>query len=159
MSSVLFVCLGNICRSPTAEAVFRSRATAAGLSHIEIDSAGTGDWHIGSPPDQRAIDAGAARGYQLEHLRARQLCADDYERFKYIIVMDQKNLKNVLAGAPEGYEGSVRLFLDFTGKVDAEVPDPYLGGSEAFGQVLDMVEAASDGLINVLETLDQAARS
>lgn len=159
MTSVLFVCLGNICRSPTAEAVFRARAMRAGLSPLEVDSAGTGDWHIGDPPDPRAIAAGGQRGYALEALRGRQIEAADFERFAHIIVMDRQNLSNVLALAPQNHSGSVRLFLDYAGHHNGEVPDPYLGGPGDFDRVIDMIEGASDGLISALQNTGQAAKS
>src|SRR5512134_3730640 len=104
--SVLFVCLGNICRSPTAEAVFRERAARAGLGHrILVASAGIGDWHVGEPPDRRAIAHAAKRGYDLRKLRARQVCDEDFERFRWILAMDEKNLRELIALRPEDHEG------------------------------------------------------
>ena len=111
--SVLFVCLGNICRSPTAEGVFRARVERAGLAgRIEVASAGTGDWHVGEPPDRRAILHAAKRGYDLRSQRARQICVDDFATFNWILTMDRANLREVSALRPVGHEGHVGLFLD-----------------------------------------------
>ncbi len=147
---VLFVCLGNICRSPTAEAVFRAVVAreAPGLE-IEIDSAGTAGYHIGDPPDVRSQQAGLRRGYDLGLLRARRVEADDFERFDLILAMDRENLSELRGRAPESAHGKIRLFLEFapdSGTV--EVPDPYYGGPNGFEHVLDLVEAASSGLLS-----------
>lgn len=146
---ILFVCLGNICRSPTAEAVFRARAERAGLlSRLHVDSCGTGDWHVGRKPDGRAIEAAAMRGYDLSGLRARQLADDDFHRFDLILAMDRSNLAHVRARASHDARAQQRLFLGFHPNPPvAEVPDPYHGGADGFRQVLDLVEAASDGLL------------
>ena len=148
--SVLFVCLGNICRSPTAEAVFRGRVQAAGLQdHIRIDSAGTGDWHIGKAPDTRMQRAAARRGYDLAPLRARQVSAADLNAFDYVLAMDHANLRDLRALG----QGSARLELFMTFHPQApvqEVPDPYYGGEDGFEEVLDLVEATSDGLLDAL---------
>ena len=147
---VLFVCLGNICRSPTAQGVFADLVANAGLSQrIAVDSAGTGDWHVGRPPDPRSQQAALSRGYQLAHLRARQVTAGDFERFHYILAMDQSNLDNLRGLCPENYEGVLDLFLSFTGESSGidEVPDPYSGGAKGFLQVLDLVEDATQGLL------------
>lgn len=153
MTSVLFVCLGNICRSPTAEAVFRVRAAAAGLD-LEIDSAGTGAWHIGAEPDERAQTAGKARGYDLTPIRARQVVADDYERFDLLLAMDHDNLSTLKSRAPESADERIHLFLEFAPKLGLNaVPDPYYGGDDGFEEVLDLIEAASDGLIAHLKAL------
>ena len=147
--AILFVCLGNICRSPTAEGVFRARAARAGLAdRLEIDSAGTGDWHVGQPPDRRAIAAAATRGYDLASLRARQVAADDFHRFDWILAMDRANLRELAALRPRAYAGHVGLFLDVAPELDVrEVPDPYYGGADGFERVLDLIETASDALI------------
>lgn len=151
MTAVLFVCLGNICRSPTAEAVFRSRARQRGLQ-LDIDSCGTGDWHIGKPPDARATSAAALRGYDLSGLRARQLQRDDFYRFDHVLVMDRNNLRDVIAMQPDDGRATVRLFLDYATHSDVrEVPDPYYGGEDGFRQVLDLVEQACDGLLDALQ--------
>ncbi len=147
MTSILFVCLGNICRSPTAEAVFRSRAHAAGLN-VEIDSAGTGAWHVGAMPDERAQAAGLARGYDLSLLRARQVAAADYEKFDLVLAMDYENLSTLKSRAPSALHERIRLFLEFAPGLGLNaVPDPYYGGDRGFEDVLDMIEVASDGLI------------
>ncbi len=147
MASVLFVCLGNICRSPTAEAVFRARAKAAGLD-VEIDSAGTGAWHVGAEPDERAQAAGLARGYDLTPIRARQVSEGDYERFDLVLAMDHDNLATMKSRAPAALHDRIRLFLSFAPVLGLNaVPDPYYGGDQGFEEVLDLVEAASDELI------------
>ncbi len=147
MMRVLFVCLGNICRSPTAEAVFRQRAREAGLE-VEVDSAGTGAWHVGASPDARASAAGLARGYDLSALRARQVVTDDYDRFDLVLAMDHDNLETLKSQAPGKTHDRIRLFLSFDPTPGREsVPDPYYGGERGFEEVLDLIEAASDGLI------------
>jgi protein-tyrosine phosphatase len=153
-TSVLFVCLGNICRSPTAEAVFRHRATRAGLgAKVTVDSAGTGDWHVGHPPDRRAILHAARRGYDLSPLRARQVRVEDFERFGWILAMDRGNLRELTALRPEGFRGHLALFLDIAPAIGvSEVPDPYYGGNEGFERVLDLVEQASDALLHRFRT-------
>lgn len=146
---VLFVCLGNICRSPTAHGVFEARVLEAGLQDwIEVDSSGTGDWHVGRPPDERAIDEARARGYDLDHLRARQVTVEDFANFDLIIAMDHSNLADLKAIAPSDSRAEVRLFLEFASNTDAdEVPDPYYGGAEGFARVFELVESASHGLL------------
>ena len=147
--SILFVCLGNICRSPTAEGVFRARAARAGLAdRLEIDSAGTGDWHVGHPPDRRAIAAAATRGYDLASLRARQVAVEDFHRFDWILAMDRANLRELGALRPRAFAGHLGLFLDVAPELDVrEVPDPYYGGADGFERELDLIETASDALI------------
>lgn len=147
---ILFVCLGNICRSPTAEAVFRARAARAGLlDRLRVDSCGTSDWHIGKAPDSRSIRAAATRGYDLAPLRARQLAAEDFTRFDLILAMDHANLTAIRARAPAtAARAECRLFLSFhPAPPGEEVPDPYYGDEDGFHHVLDLVETASDGLI------------
>ena len=150
MHKVLFVCLGNICRSPTAEGVFRAQVAAAGLSEvIGIDSAGTAAWHIGKAPDQRAQAAATRRGYDLTALRGRQVAIADFGEFDYILAMDRSNLADLLAQCPAEQRHKVRLFLSFSSQwQDHEVPDPYYGGADGFDQVLDMVEDAAHGLLS-----------
>lgn len=148
-ASVLFVCLGNICRSPTAHGVFQSLVSAQNLEDaIEVDSAGTGSWHLGEAPDRRATQAAENRGYDLAFLRARQLSQADFEHYDYILAMDKENLAELEAMAPADYQGELSLFLDYSdsGK-NREVPDPYYGGDHGFDQVLDMVEQAAAGLL------------
>ena len=147
--SVLFVCLGNICRSPTAHGVFEAKVRALGLDDkIDVDSAGTAAWHIGSPPDPRSAEEAALRGYALDHLRARQVEPGDFQRFDYVIAMDAENLSELQAQAPADFIGHLGLFLDFAPEQPlAEVPDPYYKGHEGFVEVLDLVESASEGLL------------
>ena len=153
MSSVLFVCLGNICRSPTAHGVFSAQVAEAGLAgRIAIDSAGTGAWHVGEPPDGRATAAALQRGYDLSGLRARQVDPADFERFHYILAMDRSNLSHLEAMRPAGYRGHLGLFLDFHPRPPTrEVPDPYYGGDRGFEEVLDLVERAGRGLLEAME--------
>lgn len=148
MVKVLFVCLGNICRSPSAHGIFEAKVKAAGLdSWIEVDSAGTAAYHVGNPPDPRSMQHASKRGYDLSHLRARQAITADFEYYDYILAMDAENLRNLQAIAPDQYAGELALFLKFTDMPDAEVPDPYYGGEAGFEHVLDLVESASEGLI------------
>ena len=157
-TSVLFVCMGNICRSPTAEAVFREHAERAGLGHrLLIDSAGTGDWHVGEPPDHRAIVHARRRGYDLASLRARQVRRDDFSRFAWILAMDMGNLRDLVALRPRDYPGHLGLLLDFVPDVVArEVPDPYFGGPEGFEAVLDLMERASVALLARIRATETA---
>lgn len=145
---VIFVCMGNICRSPMAEAVFRHYVENAGMSgHILIDSAGTHDYHIGDPPDARAQYAAQQRGYDMSSLRGRQVGAEDLERFDYVLAMDHANLAILKRLAQHG-GGNPHLFLDYARRhAEHEVPDPYYGGAEGFERVLDMVEDAAEGLL------------
>ncbi len=145
---VLFVCLGNICRSPTAEGVFRRELDAAGLTgRVEVDSCGVGPWHVGKAPDPRACAAARRRGIELSDLRARQLCAEDFQRFDYLLAMDHDNLAALKRLRPSDCRAHVGLFLDFAGKENRPVPDPYYGGEQGFEEVLDLIEEASRGLI------------
>jgi protein-tyrosine phosphatase len=146
---ILMVCLGNICRSPTAEAVLRAKLAAAGLAGaVTVDSAGTGGWHVGAPPDPRAIAHGARRGYDLAALRARQVDEADFERFDLILAMDGDNLADLEAACPPQHRRRLRLLMDFAaGDPGRAVPDPYLQGPESFERVLDLVEVACDGLL------------
>jgi protein-tyrosine phosphatase len=149
VTSVLFVCLGNICRSPTAHGVFQALLEERGMSAaVDVDSCGTGSWHVGAAPDRRATTEAALRGYDLSPLRARQVCATDFERFDYILAMDHMNLDDLQAMCPADYRGHLGLFLPFADNLTVqEVPDPYYGGSDGFAHVLDLVEAASEGLL------------
>ena len=150
-SRILFVCLGNICRSPTAEAVFRQRAAAAGFSHIHIDSAGTSGWHIGKRPDPRTVRAAEQRGYDMSALRGRQVSAADFAGFDLILAMDRQNLADLQSMAPKNSVATLGLLLDFAEGVSTrDVPDPYYGGDDGFEEVLDLIERASQGLIRHL---------
>jgi protein-tyrosine phosphatase len=151
-ASVLFVCMGNICRSPTAEGVFRDLVMHAGLDRaIHIDSAGTHAYHIGKSPDPRASAAAAQRGYDLSTLRGRQVSEQDFLIFDYILAMDEDNLSNLKRICPAGHEHKVSLFLEHSRNFSQrEVPDPYYGGAQGFEHVLDMVEDAAQGLLDKL---------
>ncbi|GAC1039470.1 low molecular weight protein-tyrosine-phosphatase [Pseudomonas sp. No.117] len=146
---ILFVCMGNICRSPTAEGILRAKLDAAGLAAaVVLDSAGTGDWHVGKAPDTRAIQAAAGRGYDLTSLRARQVTVEDFQRFDLILAMDHDNLAWLEQLRPADAKGAVpELFLARQGLAVDEVPDPYYGGAAGFERVLDLLESACDGLV------------
>ncbi|MBP0593117.1 low molecular weight phosphotyrosine protein phosphatase [Paraburkholderia sp. LEh10] len=165
--AICFVCLGNICRSPTAEGVMRHMLAEAKLADLVIvDSAGTGDWHIGEAPDERAQRAARSRGYDLSTFRGRQIRAIDFERFDLIIAMDDKNVAALRQVCPPAQRDKIRLLMDFatgavaSGAIDVEkgapgfdtreVVDPYFGGGDGFETVLDQCEAACRGLIAVL---------
>jgi protein-tyrosine phosphatase len=147
---VLFVCMGNICRSPTAQGVFRKLLAEQGLSHlVEIDSAGTHGYHLGEPPDRRAQETAARRGIDLSDLRARRVAPEDFDYFDYVLVMDQDNYHSLSAICPPAQRRKLMLFMDFAPHLRTrEVPDPYYGAPGGFEQVLDMVEAAAEGLVN-----------
>lgn len=153
-TSVLFVCMGNICRSPTAEGVFRKLVADAGLADsIASDSAGTHAFHSGSAPDRRAQAAAERRGFVLSDIRSRAITADDFERHDYIIAMDLDNLEILHEHAGDEHSSKVKLFLQFTeGDPQSEVPDPYYGGSAGFERVLDLVEQASRDLLETLQS-------
>jgi protein-tyrosine phosphatase len=149
---VLFVCLGNICRSPTAEAVLRHlvRSEAPDLEVI-VESAGIGDWHIGEPPDPRAQAAALRRGFDMSAQRARQIVGEDFTNFDLILAMDRENLTELRRRAPTPMRERVRLFLEFAAERDVDdVPDPYYGGDAGFERVLDLTEAAARGLLEYL---------
>ena len=165
--SVLFVCLGNICRSPTAHGVFATLVARKGYSEtITVDSAGTGDWHLDHAPDQRTAQVAKSKGYDLSALRARLVTPEDFDKFDYIIAMDNANLSDLRAMQPEGFSGHLGLLLDFCRQSPSEqpkpqeVPDPYYGGEDGFELVFALVEEASMGLLEHIESNHlQALRS
>jgi protein-tyrosine phosphatase len=152
VTRILFVCLGNICRSPTAEAVMARLVADAGLTgEVEVRSAGTGAWHVGNPPDARATAAAAARGFEMQSV-ARQVTAGDFDDFDLLVAMDRDNLRNLRRLAPDAESArKARLLREFdpgsAGAPDLDVPDPYYGGDDGFEHVLDLVEAACAGLL------------
>ena len=150
--AVCFVCLGNICRSPSAEAVMRELVERARLTErIVIDSAGTGDWHIGEPPDERAQKAAKKRGYDLSKLRGRQVAEVDFARFDLFIVMDDANAAALSSVCPPEHRDKIRLLMEFATRDDSRVVvDPYFGGEEGFEKVLDQCEDACEGLLKAL---------
>jgi protein-tyrosine phosphatase len=152
MARILFVCMGNICRSPTAEGVFRHLLEQRGLSgQVTTDSAGTHDYHVGRPPDRRAAAAAAARGIDIADLRARQVEQSDFARFDWVLAMDEANLAELIALCPPEYRHKVRLFLGYARRsAQREVPDPYYGGAAGFEHVLDLVEDAAEGLLEAI---------
>jgi protein-tyrosine phosphatase len=156
---ILFVCLGNICRSPTAEAVVRALAALeAPELGLEVDSAGTAGYHVGDAPDPRMRAAAARRGYDLTALRARVVEPGDFERFDLILAMDRENLAVLRRRAPETMRERVRLFLEFDPQGELhEVPDPYYGGPNGFEEVLDLIESAARGLLRDLRRRARAA--
>jgi protein-tyrosine phosphatase len=143
MTSILFVCLGNICRSPLAEAAFRAEAERLGLD-VAIDSAGTGDWHAGEPPDRRAIAAAGRNGIDISHLRARQVRREDFDRFDHIVALDRQNLRDLRRLQPPGSKAQLSLLLDHVeGREGEPVADPYYGGDTDFDAAwADVVEGA-----------------
>jgi protein-tyrosine phosphatase len=153
-TSVLFVCMGNICRSPTAEGVFRHFVEESGLAErVEVDSAGTHAYHVNEPADARARAAAERRGYSLDGIRARRVDESDFERFDYIVAMDRDNLAVLQSQSDPQHEEKLYLLLEFAQGAEDEVPDPYYGGATGFERVLDLVEDASRGL---LETLNKS---
>lgn len=148
--SVLFVCLGNICRSPLAEGVFRDLAAREGVD-VAIDSAGTGDWHLGHAPDARAQAVADKNGLDISALRARLVTPDDFHRFDHIVAMDASNLANLEAMRPEAAKATLARLLDFAEGVDLiDVPDPYEGGPEGFEETYRLVEAGATGLLKAI---------
>jgi protein-tyrosine phosphatase len=158
---ILFVCMGNICRSPTAEGVFRHLVQErAPHLPLEIDSAGTHDYHVGEPPDSRAVAAAARRGIDLRSLRARQVSDEDFERFDLIVAMDRLNHVTLLERAPPIARPRIRLFMEYAGNTKLQdVPDPYYGGPLGFEQVLDLAEEAAAGLLyEVMQSVEARRR-
>ncbi len=152
MNRILFVCLGNICRSPTAQAVFDHKLREAGLA-LELDSAGTGDWHIGHPPDPRSQAFALSWGVDMSQQRARQVCREDFLRFDRIYAMDQSNLDELKRRAPANASARIALVMDLAPDYGLdEVPDPYYGGDQGFQRVIDMLEAAAERLVRELKS-------
>lgn len=153
MVKVLFVCMGNICRSPTAEGVFRHVVEQAGLSNrIEIDSAGTHAYHIGNEPDRRSQSVALTRGFDLSSQRARKVKPADFKEYTYVLAMDDENLSNMSAICDSEYLRKVELFLNYAkNSAESEVPDPYYGGDRGFEHVLDLIEDAADGLLQDIQ--------
>jgi len=151
---VLFVCMGNICRSPTAEGVFAKLLKERNLdAYFVIDSAGTHAYHVGESPDLRAQSAALLRDVELTHLRARKVVMGDFEDFDFLLAMDDDNYAALMDACPEEYKGKINYFLDYAPDLNTrEVPDPYFGGKYGFERVLDMVEAASEGFLTTLRT-------
>ena len=148
---IIFVCLGNICRSPTAEGALRKQVSERGLESLfEIDSAGTGDWHLGHPPDKRAIEAALARGIDLTPLRARQITVSDMLYYDTIIAMDNQNFSRLKSLAPVDHQHKIRLLLQYENSAEREVPDPYYGGDHGFDLVLDLIEESCRELLDHL---------
>ncbi len=158
---LLFVCLGNICRSPSADGILRKKLAEHGLADkVTVDSAGTGDWHIGKAPDERSQQAAIKRGYEISMLRARQVKAEDFSEFDYVLAMDNSNIDNMQEFKPQGVvRTEPELFLKRFGENSnvTEVPDPYYGGEEGFENVLDLIEAACDNMI--IDIKQKLARS
>lgn len=147
--AVLFVCLGNICRSPMAEGVFRQVVADAGMSDFfRIDSSGTGSWHVGRPPDIRAQQALGMRGIDISTQRARQVTRDDFKTFDLVVAMDRSNHERLMTLAPDVYEPNIRLLMKYAPEMGiCEIPDPFFGGTEGFDYVLNLIEVASRGLL------------
>jgi protein-tyrosine phosphatase len=157
---VLFVCTGNICRSPTAEGVFRHLVDARGLAgRIEADSAGIGSWHVGDPPDPRSQQTAWARGIDISDQRARSVCESDFKEFGLILAMDTGHYQILERACPGGSTSKIRLFMDYAPEAGiTDVPDPYYGAGDGFTRVFDMIETASKGLLAEIEahrTLDR----
>ncbi len=158
MTKVLFVCMGNICRSPMAEGIFRKAVRDAGLEgHVEIDSAGTHAYHIGSPPDARAQQAIRQRGVDISGLRGRKVEDADFERFDYILAMDGDNVSRLMQRAPARHQDKIRRLLAFSRKYpNLDVVDPYYGGPQGFEENLDMIEDAVQGLIREIASASRS---
>lgn len=154
MTSILFVCTGNICRSPTAEGVLRHLAAQAKFP-LRVDSAGTHSYHTGQPPDPRSQSAALSRGFDLSEQRARQVTEDDFHSFDWILAMDRDHIEILESMRPAGSTARLRLFLEFAADLQSgtrDVPDPYYGGAKGFERVLDLVEQASKGLLEHLRS-------
>lgn len=156
---ILFFCMGNICRSPTAEGVMRAKLAAAGLD-VALDSAGTHGYHVGEAPDERSVAHARRRGYDLSALRARQLTAADFDRFDLVLAMDEDNLATAARLCPPARRARLQLLMDYApGAGTRNVPDPYYGGGDGFERVLDLVEAACEGLLAALSPAPRTPRA
>ena len=159
-TSVLFVCMGNICRSPTAEGVFRHFLAEAGLQQsVVVDSAGTHAYHSGDSADARASAAAERRGYSLADIRARKVTAEDFEKFDYVLAMDRDNLALLIEQSDASHHHKISLFLQYASTSEDEVPDPYYGGATGFEKVLDLIEDASRGLLSDVRSAAAERRS
>jgi protein-tyrosine phosphatase len=148
---ILFVCLGNICRSPLAEGILRTLADERGLaSKVETDSAGTGGWHQGDPPDQRSIETGRAHGIDISRLRGRKVTANDFNTFDLIFAMDRSNLRDLVRIAPHDSSADIHLFMDFVSGEKRDVPDPYYGDMQDFESVYAMLATGCERLLATL---------
>ena len=157
-TTVLFVCMGNICRSPTAEGVFKALVNKHKELNVKVDSCGTIGYHAGEPSDPRSVNAAKIRGYDLSQIRARKLTKEDLENFDHVLVMDNENYVNTtgLANGQKNLIDKVKLFMDFSESYTVEeVPDPYYGGSNGFDHVIDLIEDASNGFIKQLVNYHQ----
>lgn len=150
MQKILIVCLGNICRSPTAEAVLKARAKKLGVD-VEVDSAGTIGHHQGNPPDSRSMQAGEKRGYSFKGIFSRKIRSCDFDEFDLILAADTQNLTDLKARCPEHLQYKLALFLEYGEQTQNEIPDPYYGGDDGFEKVLDLIEAASDNILAKLK--------
>ncbi len=160
MVKILFVCMGNICRSPTAEGVLRHLVVRAGMSaHIQVDSAGTHAYHVGEPPDERAQRSASRRGIDLSGLRARKVTRADFEHFDYVLAMDRNNYSALAELCAPEQIYKLRMMMDFAPELgEGEVPDPYYGGANGFDRVLDMLERAAAGLLDELRSQIPASK-
>ncbi|MCG9749807.1 low molecular weight phosphotyrosine protein phosphatase [Vibrio brasiliensis] len=147
--SILVVCMGNICRSPTGEAILRAKAAQLGID-VNLDSAGTIGYHQGNPPDSRAKTAGEKRGYSFKGIRSRKIVSSDFEQFDLILAADRDNLADLVAQCPDHLRDKVQLFLSYSDSDYDEIPDPYYGGDSGFELVLDLIEEASEKILRIL---------
>lgn len=151
---IVFVCTGNICRSPTAEAVVRAKIADTGLLAVDLDSVGTAGHHVGDPPDRRAQTSARRRGYNLSELRARQLDRRDFEAADLLLAMDRGHMRRMQSLCPRHRAGALRMFMDFATIPADEVPDPYYGDSRGFDTMMDLIEAGAEGLVAALQRGD-----
>ncbi|MCL1078391.1 low molecular weight phosphotyrosine protein phosphatase [Parashewanella spongiae] len=147
IQSILFVCMGNICRSPTAEAIFRKKLSVAGIKDIRLESAGTLGFHQGSLPDFRSRKVGESRGVSFDGITARKVVAADFEKFDLILAADESNIKELMLVCPNQYQHKIHLILSYCGLDVTEVPDPYYGGDDGFDYVFELVEQSADNFI------------